>query len=468
MIRLKLRLPTVYSRRDIAIVAALAGVYFIAAKFGLEFAFVNPSATPIWAPTGIALAAVLVYGYRVWPGIFGGAFAVNFITAGTLATSIGIASGNTLEAIAGAWLVNRFAGGARAMDRTRDIVTFGFLAGIVSTALSPSIGVTSLALGGFASWNNYAEIWSTWWLGDCVGNLAVAPALLLWSANPRLEWSRTDGAKSAEAIALILTLGLVALGLFGGLLPPDVSHYPLEFLCVPTLLWAAYRFTPRGAATATLVLAAIALWGTRYGYGPFTNRPPNTSLVLLQSFIGFSSLMCLTFAGVVTERRRAEEQIRQMALTDPLTSLANYRVFVQSLDAEIARSSRTGRPFAVLFLDLDHLKRINDIQGHLAGSDAIRRVAEALRTSCRTSDTAARIGGDEFAVIMPETEEPRARELLARIGALLDAGNRDFTVSVSAGIAEHPRDGATAEALLGRADDLLYKAKASRHESMSR
>jgi diguanylate cyclase (GGDEF)-like protein len=446
----------------------LAVVYFVAARFGLQLAFVHASATAVWAPTGIALAALLVFGYEVWPGIFVAAFAVNMLTAGNLATSLGIGIGNTLEAVVGAYLVNRFAGGAKAMERTRDIVLFGLLAGIVSTTVSPTIGVTSLCLGGFAEWDRFATIWSTWWLGDCVGNLAVAPALLLWSADPREILSRRNAAKSVEAIALLVCLGLVSLALFGGLLPPGITHYPLEFLCVPTLLWAAYRFSPRGVATATLILAGIALWGTRYGYGPFTGRSPNTSLVLLQTFIGFSSLLSLTFAGVVTERRRAEEQIRQMALTDPLTGLANYREFMQALESEIARSSRTGRSFAILFLDLDRLKQINDTAGHLAGSQAICRVADAIRGSCRSVDTSARIGGDEFAVILPETEVESAHELLGRINAVLATDPREPVVSVSAGVAEHPRDGATAEALLGTADTLLYGAKGRRHTPLPR
>jgi diguanylate cyclase (GGDEF)-like protein len=461
-------LPAVNSPRSVVILTVLAVVYFIAAKFGLQFAFIHSSATAVWAPTGIALAAVLVFGYDVWPGIFVGAFVINLLTAGNLATSLGIAAGNTLEAMVGAYLVNRFAGGARAMERARDILLFGFLAGIVSTTVSPTIGLTSLCLGGFASWWDFSAIWSTWWLGDCVGNLAVAPALLIWSANPRVRLTRGDAAKSVEAVALLVCLGLISLALFGGLLPPGITHYPLEFLCVPTLLWAAYRFSPRGVATATLVLAGIALWGTRYGYGPFTDRAPNTSLVLLQTFIGFSSLLSLTFAGVVTERRGAEEQIRQMALTDPLTGLANYREFMQALESEIARSSRTSRPFAILFLDVDHLKWINDTAGHLAGSQAIRRVADALRGSCRNVDTAARIGGDEFAVILPETAVERAQDLLGRIDAVLAADAQEPAVSVSAGVAEHPRDGATAEALLSAADALLYGAKARRNSSLVR
>src|SRR6266571_8468787 len=149
-------------------ICALALIYFIAGKLSLHLAFLNASASPVWPPAGIALAALLVLGYRASPGIFVGAFFANLLTAGNILTSLGIASGNTLEALCGAWLVNRFAGGDRVFDRPQDVFKFA-LAALLSTLVSPSIGVTTLALGDFASWTSYWPIWLTWWLGDAAG-----------------------------------------------------------------------------------------------------------------------------------------------------------------------------------------------------------------------------------------------------------------------------------------------------------
>src|ERR1700730_415701 len=151
---------------DLTLIGMLASVYFIAGKLGLTLAFVHASATAVWPPTGIALAAVLVFGYRVWPGILLGAFLVNITTEGTLATSLGIAVGNTLEGLLGAHLVNRFARGRDAFERAQDIVRFVALAGLVSTTVAATFGVTSLSIGGFARWSDYRAIWLTWWLGD--------------------------------------------------------------------------------------------------------------------------------------------------------------------------------------------------------------------------------------------------------------------------------------------------------------
>ncbi len=153
-------------------VGVLTLIYFATAKLALKLAFVHASASPVWPPAGIALAALLVLGYRMWPAIFIGAFLANLTTAGNIFTSFGIASGNTLEAVCGAWLVNHFAGGTRVFDRPQDVFKFA-LAAVISTAISPSFGVTSLSLGGFADWAHYGTIWTTWWLGDAAGDLVI-------------------------------------------------------------------------------------------------------------------------------------------------------------------------------------------------------------------------------------------------------------------------------------------------------
>jgi diguanylate cyclase len=170
--------------------------------------------------------------------------------------------------------------------------------------------------------------------------------------------------------------------------------------------------------------------------------------------------MALALAAVVAEQKRSEERLRRLSVTDPLTGVANYRHLVNVLESEIRRSQRTLRPFAMLFLDVDRLKKINDRHGHLVGSRVLCRVAEVLRRSCRTTDTVARYGGDEFALVLPETDEAAARQVADRIPERLAADGGNPPVSVSVGVSAYPRDGTTAEMLLGRADHLLYASKA--------
>lgn len=286
-----------------AIIAILTAVYLIAGKLGLMLAFVHASATAVWPPAGITLAALLVFGYRVWPGVFAGAFLTNVTTAGSVATSIGIAAGNTLEGLVGAFLVNRLAGGRHAFERPQDVLRFAVLAAMVSTMVSATIGVTSLSLGGFASWAAFEPIWLTWWLGDAMGDLLVAPLLVLWAMNSRVQWPRRQ---VIEAVCLLLCLFVVGQAVFGGWIPLTAKDYPLDYLCIPILVWAAFRFGQRETATAAFLLSGIALWGTLRGFGPFVRDQQNESLLLLQTFMGATALLAIVFAAVVSERKQIE------------------------------------------------------------------------------------------------------------------------------------------------------------------
>ena len=442
--------------RELGLLTGLGAVYFVAAKLGLRLAFMHASATPVWPNTGLALATMLILGARVWPAVLVGAFLANLTTVGSVATSLGIAAGNTLEALAGAYLVTRFASGRRAFERAVDVVKFTVLAGVLSTTVSAIFGVTSLALGGFARWADYGWIWLTWWLGDAVGDLVVAPVALLWYARPRVRWPR---GRALEAAALLVGLGLAGLMVFGGLLPSR-KDYPLEFVCIPFFLWAAVRFRAREAATAILVLSAIAIRGTVLGFGPFVRDAPNESLLLLQAFMGVVSVMTLILTAAVSERKRVEAQLRHLSVSDALTGLGNYRQLTTVLEAEIQRSQRTERRFAVVFLDVDRLKQINDRHGHVVGSRALCRVAEVLRGSCRAVDTAARFGGDEFALVLPEADAAAAERVVQRIGERLAQDSERPRVAASLGVAVYPQDGETVEALLGAADRVLYQMKA--------
>src|SRR5216684_482830 len=425
-------------RGDLATAAVLAVVYFCAAKLGLGLAYLHPSATAVWAPTGIALAAFLIFGFRLWPGIFLAAFLANLTTAGSVLTSIGVATGNTLEGVLGCYLVTRFARGQHAFERTLDIFKFAFLAGMVSTTVSATVGVTTLALGGFADWAMYGAIWSTWWLGDAVGAVVVTPLLLLWRENPRLNWTREQTIELAFLLSgVFFTVWIV----FGGRFHSALKNYPLEYLCIPFLIWTAFRFGRRKAATANCVLAAIATWGTLHGFGPFSRESQNTSLLLLQAFVGIMAILSLVLAAEVTEHRRSDERVQQMAVSDPLTGLANYRRLLDALDSEINRHGRTGRSFAVLLLDLDGLKKINDAHGHLVGSRALCRLANILQIHCRAIDTAARYGGDEFVLVLPETESAAAAQVAQRISERLNSDGEEPSISVSIGAAAYPIDG---------------------------
>src|SRR5437660_9488554 len=160
--------------RRVALLIGLSAIYYFTAKLGLRFAFINSSVTTVWPPAGIALAAFVLFGYRVWPAMLGAAFLANVTTTGAVLPSIGIAVGNTLEGLLGAYLVNRFARGGRVFDRVRDIFRFVTLAALLSTMVSATIGVAALIVSGTRELWEAPQIWLTWWLGDAVGAIVFA------------------------------------------------------------------------------------------------------------------------------------------------------------------------------------------------------------------------------------------------------------------------------------------------------
>ena len=278
----------------------LALGYFCAGKFGLSLASVNPSASAVWPPSGIALAALLLWGYRLWPGIFLGAFLVNITTQGSVATTLGIAIGNTLEGLLGAWLVSRFANGAKAFERARNIFKFILLAAVLSTVVSATFGVTSLSLGGFARWENYPATWLTWWLGDMVGDLIITPLLVIWLTQdpPQVNAKRLVEA-AGVALAAVIAGQILFMDTFAG----------VEVIAIPPLLWAAFRFGGRGAVTTSFVMSGIALVGTLRGLGPFATLHPDQSLLFLQALMGTLTVTALVLASVVSEQKRVEQRL---------------------------------------------------------------------------------------------------------------------------------------------------------------
>lgn len=284
----------------------LAAIYFAAAKLGLSLASVHTNVSPVWPPTGIAIAAVLLLGYRVWPGILIGAFLANFLTPVPVAASVAIAFGNTLEALSAGFLL-RSTGFHESLDRARDVFKF-VVALLLCTMVGATIGSLTLALGHSARWADFGSLWMTWWLGDTLGGLVLTPLLLVWRTKS-LDWETKW--RDVEAIVVLVLLSLSAVATFGGPSRISVLLYPVARLTVPLFLWAAFRLGLRGVTLASLVLSIFAVWGTANGLGPFSSISPNDSLLLLQLFLGSNTVTFLFLVAVVEERRSIQETLRE-------------------------------------------------------------------------------------------------------------------------------------------------------------
>jgi len=281
----------------------IAVVYFAAAELGLSLASVHENVTPVWPPTGIAIASLLIFGLRVWPGVFLGALAANLLTSIPLASTFGIAIGNTLEAIVAWSLLKRSKGWRKSFDSVGDVLTFVVYAAVLAPLVSATIGGLSVCFGDPSQWTRFWSLWLTWWMGDGFGALIVSPLLLSWSMSRSVD--RED---TAEIAGLFVLLLIVVLIIFAGWFPGPVKTYPLAYLCLPCLLWAALRFDQRIVTAAILLMAGVAVWGAKHGYGPFVQPSRNVTLLLLTSFVGLSSLMTLLVAAVTTERQKAEAE----------------------------------------------------------------------------------------------------------------------------------------------------------------
>ena len=281
----------------------IAIVYFAAAELGLSLASLHSNVTPVWPPTGIAIASLLIFGRRIWPGIFAGALAANLLTDIPVVSSFGIAVGNTLEALTAGWLLERSKTWRRSFASLGHVMTFVVYAAVLAPLVSATIGSLSLCLADAKEWARFPWIWLTWWMGDGFGALIVTPLLLSWSVP-----GKVTSRDVPEIFSLFVLLLIVVLIVFGGWFPGPVKTYPLAYLCLPSLLWAALKFDQRVVSSAIVLMAGLAVWGFRHGYGPFVHGSPNVSLLLLTSFVGTSSLMTMVVAAVISERRKAQAE----------------------------------------------------------------------------------------------------------------------------------------------------------------
>ena len=461
-------------------ITILASAYTLTGIVGLSLAIPPGYATAVWPPSGIALAALLLWGPRAWPGIAIGSFLVNVAVAATnasvtfnwvsAAVAASIAAGSTMQALTGAAAVRRWIGLEQVFESGSAMLLFTGLA-TIACLIASSWGVATLSVAGVIAPDRFLASWQTWWLGDLIGMIVFAPVFLTWRQSLQIG---SKPRRLAEVIASFVLLALSAAVVFASPPPTQGAASPLTFLPLPCLVWIAFRFRPIGVALGVCLLSAIAIAATANGSGPFGGAKSSDSLLALQAFIGLTTVMALTLAAAVAGHRQSEKALRnlsteleQLALSDELTGLRNRRGFLVLADQALRMARRAKVKCVLVFVDLDGLKRVNDTRGHAAGDALIADAARVLAHVFRESDVVGRVGGDEFAVFALLDEHDGATAVNSRLQAEIDRFNAQavpsMRVSMSVGIEEIlPTVDIPLDVLLSRADRAMYETKRRR------
>lgn len=455
--------------RQLTVVLGLVAAYILAARFGLWLAaFMHPSVSAIWPASGLALAALVVFGWRLWPGVLLAAFIANWMDL-DWHTALTIGAGNTLEAITALWLLNRFGEFHPSLERVRDVIKLALFAAPIASLVSALVGVAALVMNGQVAAEQFAQAGWNWWLGDIIGFLLFAPPIMVcWH-----YWKSGKYSAPAPEVWVVLALMLVSAGLpiagvdiFPGL---DGGHY-LLFIFV---IWAALRLGLPATTLVTLCAAALAAAATLMSGGMPVQHVGYPVVVNLQTMLMTIALSGLLVAAAIAERKHTEWRLDQLARFDPLTGLANRAAFQEYLDRVTAHAQRHGGNVALLYLDLDHFKNINDTLGHQTGDQLLQIVATRIQAGVRNEDYVARLGGDEFTVLVVGNQAARAaaavaQKILQTLSEPINLLGRDYIMSASIGISalrgSLTTTGGTvvlddAQELMRQADTAMYRAK---------
>ena len=465
--------------------------YYLGAVLGVAASSMSEGIAIFWLPNGILLAALLLAPRRDWPLYLLAAVTAEIaadLPTFTLAQALGFAAVNLFECLLAAWLLQRVAR-PFALDRLRHVALFGLVL-VLASGLAALLGASIYSLS-VPTTTSFWAFWAIWWLGDAMGVLLVTPLLLGWlQGTPRPR----ERGHPLEATALLVLTLLLTIWVFSQGATDSFPRRP--FLLFPLPLWAAVRFGVRGAASIVLLIAAITITATLNDVGPLLATTPADTVQLLQEYLAVLAFSSLALAALLQELRtthdeldslnreleaRVEERTRELqqanqrlealASIDPLTGAGNRRHFLEQAKAEISRAKRQGLPLSVIMLDIDFFKSVNDRFGHETGDKVLAALAATIHATLRSGDVFARMGGEEFIVMLPGQGLAEALQMAERLRLLIaqnEVPGCPARITVSAGLAGLENESDEIVDLLRRADRGLYRAKSQGRNQVCR
>ncbi|QGX39695.1 MASE1 domain-containing protein [Permianibacter aggregans] len=456
----------VWNRDTIVRIVLVAVLYFFTARIGQSFAMPPGNITPVWLPSGLMVALVLIWGYRISPGIFLGAFAGNiwaYFDASS-ATLIGKALvsaslngiGDVLATAGAVYLFKRKVVSDNPLESLSAFKAFGIYCVISGSVVSAILGVTGLASMGFLPWSQYGMALLTWATGDAVGVLLIAPLVLSFYFRKDRVVPKQRRFELGLHVTLLALLSLAAV--FHQHWPPPLPS-PV-FVMIPLLLWAVLRLGFRVTFVSVACMAAATVYVTSNNLGPFKEAEQLFALIELQLFLTLLVTSVALVGMVSAERDQLIDELKDLCEHDPLTGTCSRRYGMQLIVAEQERQARYGTPYSLIMFDIDHFKRINDSYGHATGDRVIQQITRLIDSALRDVDHLVRWGGEEFLVLLPNTTQQGALQFAERCRELVAANTFEHQerLSISLGVIDSSAAN-TVQDLLARVDRAMYHSK---------
>ncbi|WP_183098649.1 diguanylate cyclase domain-containing protein [Nocardioides pelophilus] len=444
--------------RDVALMGLAYGTLSFLVIQATTFGY--PTGAVFWPGAGLTLGVLVRLPRERWPALLTGVFVAEIVVDLSIPVSFGVALiwavANTVEPLVGASLLMR-SRRPEGLTSVSLVLRFVLWAVVVGPLVGATVGAAAATAAGVET---FWPTWPRWWMGDAIGVLVVAPAVF--------TLRRADLAKAGRSERWVLLAALAAVTLVA-VFPWQVDAWVqgLPFLLTPALVLVAMRLGAQTAAISLAVSATTVNTVTAMGVGPFSVTGTYSGLVVAQVCLAGGAFALLTVSALnhdLVSVQRVEEILREQALHDGLTGLANRRLLEDRLESSLAGLRRSRAHLAVLLVDLDGFKRLNDEHGHLAGDAALVEVADRLRAAVRPSDTVARVGGDEFVVVLPDLSDLTVAEVFRdRVSVALNQPMRwedtELPLAASVGVSSTDDPEASVDSVLAAADRAMYAVK---------